>query len=362
MRHLMTACLLLLSSNFLSAQQIVTKDVLGRTITLKKPATRVLLGEGRDLITLNILDANPVKLIASWSADFKKGSEYADYKAAFPAIDKVPIVGTNAETFSVEKAIASKPDVAIFSIKGHGPGQTHKEIIAALQSAGIPVVFIDFRTDPFKNTIPSMRVLGKILNREKRANEFIAFYEFRKKRIFDRLVKFKLARPTVFIDMKAGTTENQFSTAGKGNLTPFVTLAGAKNIGEDVIPGPLGQLNLEYILTANPKIYIATGVDAFRGRGVVLGKDISAAEARESIAKRVADPVISELTAVKTGKVYGLWHFFYASPFNILAAEAIAKWSHPNQFKDVSPEASLKELNQKFLSVPMTGTYFISLK
>ena len=66
--------------------------------------------------------------------------------------------------------------------------------------------------------------------------------------------------------------------------------------------------------------------------------------------------------AVKTGKVYGLWHYFYASPFNILATEAVAKWSHPALFKDVNPEASLKELNQKFLSVPMTGTYFISLK
>ncbi|RZK92780.1 MAG: iron ABC transporter substrate-binding protein [Pedobacter sp.] len=345
-----------------NAQQVVVKDVLGRTITLKKPAKKVLLGEGRDLITLNILDPNPVNLIASWSADFKKGSEYADYKAAFPAVDKIPVVGTNAATFSVEKAIASKPEVAIFSIKGHGPGQTHKEIIAALQSAGIPVIFIDFRTDPFKNTVPSMRILGKVLNKEIRANEFIAFYEFRKKRIADRIAKAKPARPKVFIDMKAGTTENQFSTAGKGNLTPFISLAGAKNIGEDVIPAPLGQLNLEYILTSDPKIYIATGVDSFRGKGVVLGKDIPATEARQSIAKHVSDPVLSELTAVKTGKVYGLWHLFYASPFNILASEAVAKWSHPTLFKDVTPEASLKELNQKFLSVPMTGTYFISLK
>ena len=362
MKFLRPFTLLFLLSLTTNAQQIIVKDVLGRTVTLKKAAKKVLLGEGRDLITLNILDPNPVNLIASWSADFKKGSEYLDYKTAFPAIDKVPIVGTNAETFSVEKAIASKPDLAIFSIKGHGPGQSHKEIIAALQAAGIPVVFIDFRTNPFKNTVPSMRILGKVLNREKRANEFIAFYEFRKKRIADRIAKAKPARPKVFIDMKAGTTENQFSTAGKGNLTPFITLAGAKNIGEDVIPAPLGQLNLEYILTADPKIYIATGVDAFRGKGVVLGKDISATEARQSIVKRVADPVLSELTAVKTGKVYGLWHLFYASPFNILAAEAVAKWSHPNLFKDVTPEASLKELNQKFLSVPMTGTYFISLK
>ncbi|RYY09557.1 MAG: ABC transporter substrate-binding protein, partial [Chitinophagaceae bacterium] len=71
-----------------AAQTITVKDVLGRTVTLKAPAKRVLLGEGRDIITLNILDRNPVSLIAAWSGDFKKGSEYADYKAALPAVDK----------------------------------------------------------------------------------------------------------------------------------------------------------------------------------------------------------------------------------------------------------------------------------
>ncbi len=353
--------LLILITNS-QAQQVTLKDVLGRSVILKKPAKKVLLGEGRDLITLNILDPNPVSFLASWSADFKQGPEYADYKKAFPAIEKVPVVGTNAETFSVEKAIASKPDLAIFSVKGHGPGQSHKEIIMQLQAAGIPVVFIDFRVNPFTNTVPSMRILGKILNREKKANEFIAFYELRKKRIADRIGKARPARPKVFIDMKAGTTENQFSTAGKGNLSPFISLAGATNIGEAVIPGPLGQLNLEYILTSDPQIYIATGLDTFRGRGVVLGTDISVTEARQSIKKRVSDPVLSELSAVRNGRVYGLWHLFYASPFNILVSEAVAKWTHPNLFKDVSPEASLKELNQKFLSVPMTGTYFVSIK
>ncbi len=358
--RLTLACLLLSIGTF--AQQVVVKDVIGRTVTLKAPAKKVLLGEGRDLITLNILDPNPVQLIAAWSGDFKKGTEYLDYKTAFPAIDKVPVVGTNGETFSVEKAIASKPDVAIFSVKGHGPGQTHKEIISQLQAAGIPVVFLDFRIDPYKNTVPSMRILGKILNREKRSNEFIAFYESRRKRIADRIAQAKPARPSIFLDMKAGTSENQFSTAGKGNLTPFVNLAGARNIGEAVIPAPLGQLNLEYIISSNPHLYIATGVDAFRGRGVVLGKDISATEAKASIEKRLSDPVLKELSAVKAGRVYGLWHLFYASPFNILAAEAIAKWTHPTLFKDVNPEVSLKELNDKFLSVPMTGTYFVSLK
>ncbi len=354
--------MLLLISFCANAQQVTVKDIAGRTISLKKPAKKILLGEGRDIITLNILDPNPTSLLGAWSGDFKKNLEYQDYKSKFPSIEKIPVVGQNAETFSVEKAIAAKPDLAVFAIKGHGPGQANKETIAQLQAAGIPVVFIDFRMNPFKNTIPSIQILGKLLNREKKANEFIAFYQSVKNRIATRIAKAKPARPKVFIDMKAGTAENQFSTAGKGNLTPFVNLAGAKNIGEDVIPAPLGQLNIEFIISSNPNIYIATGVDSFRGKGVVFGKDISAEEAKQSIKKRLSDPILKELTAVKAGNVYGMWHLFYASPFNILAAEAIAKWAHPNLFKDVDPNNSLKELNQKFLSVPMTGSYFVSVK
>jgi iron complex transport system substrate-binding protein len=94
---------------------------------------------------------------------------------------------------------------------------------------------------------------------------------------------------------------------------------------------------------------------------VVLGADVKPAEVTSSMQKRLQDPVVAQLAAVKNKKVYGLWHLFYASPFNILAAECIAKWTHPALFTDVNPDASLKELNDKFHSVPLSGTYWISL-
>ncbi len=357
---LLAALLVLMTS--VSAQQIKITDVVGRTVILKKPATRVLLGEGRDLVTLNIVHPNPVSVIAAWSDDFKKELEYQDYKKKYPAIERVPVVGTNAQTFSVEKAIASKPDLAIFAARGHGPGRDATEVISQLEAAGIPVVFLDFRADPFRNTTLSISILGKLLGQEARANRFISFYEVRKNRIASRIAAAKVSRPKVFMDMKAGMSENQFSTPGKGNLGDYIQLAGGHNIGADVLPGPLGQLNQEFVIKSDPAVYIATGVDIFRGRGVVLGAGVSAKEAQASIRKRISDPVISELDAVKKGRVFGLWHLFYASPFNILAAEAIAKWTHPSLFRDIDPNGSLRELNSKFLSVPMHGTYWVNMQ
>ncbi len=352
---------LLLLTAVAGAQAITVKDVQGRTVHLKQPAKKVLLGEGRDIITLNILDADPVSLVAAWQDDFKKTLEYKQYRQKFPAIDKLPTVGSNAASFSVEKAIVAKPDVAIFSANGHGPGPAAKEQIAQLEAAGIPVVFIDFRKDPFTNTVPSIRLLGQILNRQQKAEAFIKFYETRRQRIADRIAAKKPAIPKVFMDMKAGMAENEFNSPGKNNLGSFIAMAGGHNIGADVLPGAVGQLNQEYVISKQPDIYIATGTDVFRGKGVVLGADVKAAEVVSSMKKRLQDPIIAELPAVKKKRVYGLWHLFYASPFNILAAECIAKWIHPSLFTDVSPEASLKELNTEFLSVPMTGTYWIAM-
>lgn len=67
---------LALLCNTALGQKITVKDILGRTVTLPKPATRILLGEGRDIVTLNILDDNPVRLVAAWQDDFKKTLEY----------------------------------------------------------------------------------------------------------------------------------------------------------------------------------------------------------------------------------------------------------------------------------------------
>lgn len=360
-KSIISCFILSLLTAMATAQAITVKDVQGRTVQLRQPAKKVLLGEGRDIITLNILDANPVSLIAAWQDDFKKTLEYKHYQKKFPAIDKLPVVGSNAASFSVEKAIVARPDVAIFSANGHGPGPAAKEQIEQLEAAGIPVVFIDFRKDPFNNTVPSIRLLGQILDRRQKAEAFIRFYETRRKRIADRIAAKKPVAPKVFMDMKAGMADNEFNSPGKSNLGSFIAMAGGNNIGAEVLPGAVGQLNREYIISKQPDIYIATGTDVFRGRGVVLGADVKAQEVISSMRKRLQDPIIAELPAVKKKRVYGLWHLFYASPFNILAAECIAKWIHPSLFPDVSPDASLKELNTKFLSVPMTGTYWIAM-
>lgn len=139
-------------------------DVAGRQVELPKKADRILLGEGRLIYAVALLEGKkPFSRIVGWQGDFRKldPHTYAAYKAKFPEIDDIPLIGnTTAESVSAEKVLALRPDVAVFGLSGHGPGRS-SELVAQLEKAGVPVVFIDFRTSPLKNTVPSMRILGK---------------------------------------------------------------------------------------------------------------------------------------------------------------------------------------------------------
>src|SRR5262249_54686038 len=149
------------------------------------PVQRILLGEGRQLLALSLLHPDPVSLLAGWPADLKKQDEttYGRYREKFPAIDKVPVVGLGTQdTFSVEQALAVAPDVAIFS-GGYGPSWKSTEIISRLESAGIPVVFIDFVAKPLEDTVPSIALLGQVLGREQQSAAYIDFYQAHRRRI-----------------------------------------------------------------------------------------------------------------------------------------------------------------------------------
>ncbi|WP_353125086.1 ABC transporter substrate-binding protein [Parapedobacter pyrenivorans] len=347
----------------LQAQPITVTDVVGREVTIPKPAKRVILGEGRQLITLSLLVEDPTAIIAGWTGDFARsgGLLFEEYRSRFPALDKLPLIGTSGkETVSTEQIIALKPDLAIFGAGSHGPDAKSADVIRALEAAGIPIVFIDFRLHPFKNTVPSMEVLGKVLGKEKRAADFIAFYNRRINHIRSTLAKQPtLKRPKVYMEMIRGAVPP--GSPGKGNLGEFIEFVGGNNIGT-VLPGEVGTLNMEYVISEQPDVYIATGIAKPGEEGLVIGQDIYTYQTQQSLAALAARPVVSPLNAIKQGRVYGMWHLFYDSPLNIAAVEAIAKWTHPELFGKLQPHGVLKEINDRFLAVPLKGVYFAELE
>lgn len=362
-----SASLLLGSSLLLSAgawAESIT-DIAGRQVELPKKVDRILLGEGRLIYAVALLEGDkPLSRIAGWQGDFRKldPHTYARYKEKFPEIDKIPLIGnTTAESISAEKVLTLNPDVAIFGLSGHGPGRS-SELVNQLEKAGVPVVFIDFRTSPLKNTVPSMRILGKALHREAEAERYIKFYEENVAKITDVTKSIpEDKKPKVFIELKAATAEECCGTAGNGNMGDFIDLAGGINIAKGLLPGALGTVNLEKIIATNPDVYIASGArgaDA-AGPGIKLGADVPYEVARNSLNSVLGRKGIETLPAVKEGRTYAIWHSFYNSPYNVLAIQEFGKWFYPEQFKDVDTQKTMETLYKDFLAIEPSGTYWV---
>ncbi|MCG9940332.1 ABC transporter substrate-binding protein [Providencia rettgeri] len=358
--------LALLASASMSAWAVTVTDIAGRTVEVPDNVNRILLGEGRLFSAIALLEGDkPIERIVGWQGDLRKldPQTYAVYKAKFPEIDNIPLIGnTSADSVSSEKVLTLNPDIAIFGLSGHGPGK-NSELVSQLEKAGVPVVFVDFRDKPLENTLPSMRLLGKALNREQAANKYVDFYERNQKLVTDITSKIpEDKKPSVFIELRAGAFEDCCGTAGDGNMGNFIDLAGGKNIAKGVLPGALGTMNLEKIIAADPNIYIASGAKTpgSKDAGVQLGAQSTLTDAQESLKKITERKGISSLSAVKDKQDYAIWHNYYNSPYNVIATQVFAKWFYPEQFADLEPQKTLEELHREFLAIEPTGVYWVS--
>ena len=350
---------------------ITVTDLAGRTVTVPAQVDRILLGEGRLLPALAILEqAELPRRLVGMMGDFESldAPGYRQWSQRFPQLDKVARVGRNSSgSFSDEQAIALRPQVAILGLgSGHGPSQSHRETLARLEAAGIAVEFIDFRHDPLVNTPRSMELLGDLLGRRAEADAFASYWREQLAVVTDRLARARPAAPTVFLENRVGLSEGCCDTM-VGLVGKLLDAAGANNVARGLIPGEYGTLNPEFLIARQPRFYIGTGIGALATADktplrVVLGADATPEAARASLARAVQRRGIAQLQAVKEGRAYAMWHHFYNSPFNVAAVQVFAKWLHPELFADLDPRATLQTMYQRFQPIPLEGVYWTALK
>ncbi|MGO4745637.1 ABC transporter substrate-binding protein [Serratia quinivorans] len=367
------ACLGLLGlavfiSQSVSAAPIVVTDVSGRQVTLAKEAQRIILGEGRQIYLLAAFDTDaPFKRVAGWRDDFHK-ADYDGYKAyeeKYPQIKQLPTFGGAKDgTFNVEQALTLKPDLVLMNLESKA-ATDEGQLIDKLQKLGIPVVFIDFRESPIENAEKSIRIMGQILGKSERAEQIIRFRQQQIDIVTSRLVHYQGHRPSVLIDRAGGYSEECCMSFGNENFGLMVEMSGGKNIARDVIPGTFGTLNPEQIVASKPEVVIVTGANwknyntVGKWVGVGPGADTEIAKGRlQALMMRSA---FKTLPVAHNGNAHAIWHQFYDSPYQFIAIQVMAKWLHPELFKDLDPEATFREFHEKFLPLPYQPGYWVSL-
>lgn len=351
-----------------AAGEVEIRDIAGRTVKVKTPVERIVLGEGRLTYTLALLDReDPFRHVVGWKDDLRKTDPagYRQYREKYPRIASLPeFSGFKEGSVEVEQTISLRPDVVVMNIEARVT-MDESSLIQKLGAVGIPVVFVDFREKPFENTERSVAILGELLGRQDRAAAAVAFRRAQIDRVASRLAERRPAAPSVMVERAAGYDESCCMSFGDESFGRIVAVAGGRNIATGIIPGTFGTLNPEQVTASGPDVVIVTGSSwellAPNGNWVPVGAGADMTEARRRLRALMDRPAYRTLPVTKSGRVHAIWHQFYDSPYQFVAIQQIAKWLHPDLFADVDADATFRDFHERFLPVPYLPGYWVSL-
>ena len=164
-----------------SGKNIEITDVTGQTVTLKKPAERVVVqwsASGGAFLTMAALEGKDVaKTIVGIDPMLSKfrTDMWNQFKKDVPELEKIPVIGTvNDKTFDTEKVISLNPDVIFIPL--NMKDQYESDYKPKLDAAGITTIYIDYHAEKLENHQKSIEAIGKGLGKEDRAEEIKKFW------------------------------------------------------------------------------------------------------------------------------------------------------------------------------------------
>lgn len=343
-------------------------DVTGRTVTLKKPAERVVLqwsGAGGPFFTISaLMGKDTPKVIAGMDTSLQdyRADMWKHFTTEMPELAKIPVVGTIGDkTFNAEQVVALNPDVIFIPVDLKD--QYESDAKAKMDAAGIQTIYIDYHAEKLESHQKSIEAIGKALGKEERAAEISKFYTDRVTRVLDRVSKINKPKPTVYIEVGMNGPE-EFGNSFSGNYSwgALATMAGGDVITKDAVKKS-SPINPEFVLEENPDIIMIMGSywpkkPTSMRLGFEATEDSSQALLKAFTTERQG---WSELKAVENKQVYSAHHGLPREVFDAAVFEYLAKTFYPEEFKDVDPEATLKEFYDKFLPYSYSGIWFMHM-
>jgi len=269
------------------------------------------------------------------------------YSLANPFFKDLPIFGGFRGRDNPEKILGLSPQPQVI-FKTYPASGTNPVMLE--NKTGIPVVALEFG-DLYRNRgdfFEALTIMGEVLGRQERAREVIAFFE---NEIADLDARTKGIAPadrrSCFVGGIAFRGPHGFASTEPW-YPPF-QFVHAENIA---CPGPGGPqlrhslFSKEQLLTRDPE---------------VLFLDLSTlqmGEGQGGLHELMTDPIYQELTAVKTGKVYGVLPYnWYTQNMGSILADAwfIGKTLYPDQFKGIDPAKKADEIYSFLVSDPVFG-------
>lgn len=356
MRRLLVALLMVFWPFVAFAGSIRLIDAAGRAVELSGPARHIALADALDVLTLSAVLDDPVAPVVGWGgADRLDENLLSRLRTSFPTTDAVVPLGMSPSELSAEAVIAARPDLLVAG----GGTLPSDPVLARIAEAGIPTLFIfpppGQRGVQGRDVETAIFLLGEVLGAQEKAARFNAVHKAGIDRIRDR-VRDIADRPLVLVEAHAGSRDCCWSP---GADTDYIEFVGGRNLGASLAGIEAGRLSLEFIIASDPAVAIGTGGVHMRAEGgLVLGEGVTDREAAQSLRNIMQRPGFDMLTAVRAGRVHGIWHQLLGTPWDLVALEAMARWIHPERFSDIDPMATLADINQ-LTSMPHSGSLLV---
>lgn len=310
-------------------ETIAIVDALGREVLVPKKVEKIIGLNAGSMRFISYMESLPLVV----GVEDREHIATRPYNLAFPEIKKIPIIGPQPGG-DAELIVKANPDVIFMCVPSNlSPDALQKK-------TGIPVVAIEngeFGTENEK-VFQTLKIMGKILQKEDRAKKLIAYIEEnindlqrRTKDIPDE------SKPSVYVGGLSFSGPHGIGST-RANFTPFV-LTNSKNVvsqlGEKALTNKPIMIDVEELIKWDPD-YIFIDSEGWK---------LSKPEIQEG------KPLHKILSAIKNDKVY-LFPRYVNNHINyeyaLIDSWLIGKTVYPEKFKDVDIDIKSKEILEMF--------------
>ncbi|MFN3384103.1 MAG: iron ABC transporter substrate-binding protein [Archaeoglobaceae archaeon] len=314
-------------------EKIKVRDLAGREVEVPKKVEKIVaVGPGalRLVVYLQAID----KVVGVEDAEKRWDVVGRPYRLANPKLAELPTIaagGPDDPKANVEEIIKLKPDV-IFAVVNAQHAESLQE------KTGIPVIVINYGTlGNFRTTelFESIRLMGKVIGKEKRAEEVIAYIEGVTRDLNERT---KSAERNWKVYVGAlGFKGGHGITSTTCRFPPFeVNNIFKENIACKVNTTGHIFIDKEFLLREQPD---------------VIFLDLNNLHlVREDYSKDKS--FYESLKAFKNGEVYGIYPFnFYNTNVEQALVDSywVGKVLYPDSFKDVDMKKRADEIYEFFV-------------
>ena len=320
-------------------ESIQIKDILKREVKIPKEVNRILaLGCSlREIVCFSAADKvvgieYREKPNTSEKEGVPQGSDLP-YMLAFPELYNLPIVniGAGGSSFNYEKIIELNPDVIFI-------GTSKLQAADDLQKkTDIPVIALYTgaigTSKQYEMYYNSLRITGKVLGAEKRAEELIGIMENYSQDLNERVKVIPDSKKlSVYIGGRA--FYGSHGVSGTDPQWPPFNLIKAKNVACDLSNISCGiSIDKEALIGWDPNIIFISPVSL------------------SIIENELKSTPYKDLKAVKEGKIYYVlpycW-YSYNKENAIADAYFVGKILYPDEFKDIEIDKKCVEIFEKF--------------